>query len=197
MFKLVFALFFLPNFVLCSAPQACPNLHLKQKEEKELRVPYVYNNGENEINLFISIECKFCNQALMQLIKYLKNNPKVRVKIYFFTSCQEDELKICYLIAAKHDLDLLYKMHTLFLSAKTNKLEKNKQFQAFLSEHVHIHKDVKESMEKYEEYRKAMQKKFFKAHVDKTPVWIINETIMIEGAVEELEELVKVASNLK
>ena len=166
--------------------------NVRVKQDDAIHVPYVYDAAPGvpvckEVNLFLSFDCHFCKESLQALADYLKKKPVVRAKLYFFTQEEEDKEKIHYLLAADGDLELISHMCQILLYERDG--VKSKKFSQFLKEHAKVQENYQKNRAIYAIYRAAMQKKFFKARVDKTPTWVINEIVMIEGPVDDLAEV--------
>ncbi len=172
----------------------------KQQEESILHVPYVYDAFEGvsgnitkseikEVDLFLSFDCHFCKESLQVLSDYLSSKPRVRAKIYFFTQQEEDKDKICYLLAAGKNLSLIIEICKVFLCSNQADVTKDKKFIMLLKKHPELIENYEKNKVVYSMHRTNMQKKFFKSGVDKTPTWIINDVIFIEGPVDDLAQI--------
>lgn len=164
----------------------------KEKNIKQINVPYIYDgsNGHDcsQIDLFLSFDCQFCKQALEDLIKYLETKPKIKAKIYFYIQYQEDSEKILYLLATGQNLAQILELAKIFLYARASNFMNDKKFIAFLRKYPEIQENYMKNKAIYSVYRAKIQKKFFQMHVDKTPTWIINDKIYIEGMIGKLSD---------
>lgn len=184
-------------FLPCSGKLSLPvektrssTLHGKPKLVKQDDgTPCIYDAGFgcNEVCLYLSFDCHFCKESLQELASYIAKKPKARVKIYYFTQVEEDKEKILYLLAVGNDIKLIAELAHMF--SYIDDIKKDKRFGKYLKTHENVAKLYEQTREKNSKYLHSMQRKFFKMRVDKTPTWIINDIIFIEGPIDNLAEI--------
>lgn len=150
-------------------------------------VPYIYKHDGNEVELFISFRCKFCKESFEQLIAYLKKRPKAKVKIHYFCANKEDRKKVLYLLAAGNNFNDLLSLAKILLPLYEKDFEKNEKFKLFLKNKPYILTEMKKNIVQFNVYVSKMQKRVLEAKIDRTPSWLLNDIILIEGMVDSLE----------
>ena len=160
------------------------------------KTPYIYSSScenVNKIELFLTLDCNFCYQALEQLANYLSSYlsslPKIDVRIYFFATKKGDEEKILYILAAENNIGYIIKLMQLF--KKEPNLKKNKLFQEFLTQHPEINENLEKNIKTYKQYIKYIQKKFEQMNISYAPAWVVNNENYIYGAIENLPAILE------
>lgn len=157
------------------------------------KAPYVYGfhnkTAENsaQISLFLSFRCSFCNQALKQLIKYLKSSPKVKVRIYFFIQEKGDKEKLLYILSAEKDIDIISQLMHIF--AQTNNFQADQNFKDCLKRFPRLEENLQKNRKSYEDRIDISQEKFFQMHIEYTPTWMINNAIYFQGPLDNLPQI--------
>lgn len=149
-------------------------------------VPYIYNNGPKELDLFLSFNCYYCRAALEILAKYLKTKPPVRARIYFFVQNPGDKARLIWLIATENNLDAFLELHSIFLTTRNQK----DKLIAFLKKHPQIKNNITNHTKLYSSIAESMQSKFLKKRIDCTPTWLIDDNAVINGVVEQIDQLI-------
>ena len=187
-FSLPFSCLAKLNLPVEKTPSA--TLHGKPKIiKRDDGIPSIYDSGigSHEVCLYLSFDCHFCKESLQELAGYIAKKPKARVKIYFFTQVEEDKEKILYLLAVGSDIKLIAELAHMF--SYIDDINKDKRFKKYLKTHENVARLYEQTKEKNSKYLHSMQRKFFKMKVDKTPTWIINDIIFIEGPIDNLAEI--------
>ena len=132
--------------------------------------PAIYTSGKNpkKIELFIGFDCNFCKQAILDLINFLKTNPAVEVKIYYYATSKSEKIFVYYFLAAETNLNLLKDLYCNFVSDDSRNLTIIQNQNPNLVKNLRSHKLL------YDQYYSIMDKEFEIKKIDTAPTWIIN-----------------------
>lgn len=157
----------------------------KQENRSNFEIPYICREGSKEVELFVGFGCHFCHESIRSLKSYLGGGKKICLRIYYFMQYSEDREKVIYFLAAESNLDDILALSEIFLHL--SKKKQRVKLGVFLKKRPEIVARCAAKAREYNSICSKMQARFLEVRVECVPTWIINNTYIIEGPIDDVD----------